>query len=555
MRHFLNMSKKSIVTTGSLMILIFSVTFLSFTDRDFKLTKNLDIFFSLIREVNLFYVDEKDPEEIIRKGIEGVLSGLDPYTTYIPESEKETFETMTTGRYGGIGALVQKEGDYFLITELYQNFPAHKAGLKVGDVITKIDGKSLKDIDPAEVSEMLKGTPGSSVKLTLKRQDQDSQLSLTVRRDQIKLNSVTYYGITGNNTGYIRLSRFTEDAHKDFEDALKKLKNDQSASSIIVDLRGNPGGLMKEAVLITNLFVEQGSTIVSTKGKLEQWNSEYKAEHKPVDTEIPLVVLVNGRSASASEIIAGAIQDLDRGIIMGERTFGKGLVQTTRPLSYNAQIKITTARYYTPSGRCIQAHDFRRRGNNGTPVNIPDSLISEFSTLNGRVVTDGGGIKPDIEIEQEMLSHLASTMYTQNLIFDFATIYSLKNNSIAGPLEFSLTDSDYQDFIDFLDKREFEYKSQSEIKLERLKEIAKNENYYSLSSKEFEALEEKLKSEINKDLITFRDQIQKLIEDEIIGRYYFKQGQVGSSLKHDQVVYKAAEILEDDAFYHSVLTP
>ncbi len=549
------MSKKSIVTTGSLMILIFSVTFLSFTDRDFKLTKNLDIFFSLIREVNLFYVDEKDPEEIIRKGIEGVLSGLDPYTTYIPESEKETFETMTTGRYGGIGALVQKEGDYFLITELYQNFPAHKAGLKVGDVITKIDGKSLKDIDPAEVSEMLKGTPGSSVKLTLKRQDQDSQLSLTVRRDQIKLNSVTYYGITGNNTGYIRLSRFTEDAHKDFEDALKKLKNDQSASSIIVDLRGNPGGLMKEAVLITNLFVEQGSTIVSTKGKLEQWNSEYKAEHKPVDTEIPLVVLVNGRSASASEIIAGAIQDLDRGIIMGERTFGKGLVQTTRPLSYNAQIKITTARYYTPSGRCIQAHDFRRRGNNGTPVNIPDSLISEFSTLNGRVVTDGGGIKPDIEIEQEMLSHLASTMYTQNLIFDFATIYSLKNNSIAGPLEFSLTDSDYQDFIDFLDKREFEYKSQSEIKLERLKEIAKNENYYSLSSKEFEALEEKLKSEINKDLITFRDQIQKLIEDEIIGRYYFKQGQVGSSLKHDQVVYKAAEILEDDAFYHSVLTP
>jgi len=555
MRHFLNMSKKSIVTTGSLMILIFSVTFLSFTDRDFKLTKNLDIFFSLIREVNLFYVDEKDPEEIIRKGIEGVLSGLDPYTTYIPESEKETFETMTTGRYGGIGALVQKEGDYFLITELYQNFPAHKAGLKVGDVITKIDGKSLKDIDPAEVSEMLKGTPGSSVKLTLKRQDQDSQLSLTVRRDQIKLNSVTYYGITGNNTGYIRLSRFTEDAHKDFEDALKKLKNDQSASSIIVDLRGNPGGLMKEAVLITNLFVEQGSTIVSTKGKLEQWNSEYKAEHKPVDTEIPLVVLVNGRSASASEIIAGAIQDLDRGIIMGERTFGKGLVQTTRPLSYNAQIKITTARYYTPSGRCIQAHDFRRKGNNGTPVNIPDSLISEFSTLNGRVVTDGGGIKPDIEIEQEMLSHLASTMYTQNLIFDFATIYSLKNNSIAGPLEFSLTDSDYQDFIDFLDKREFEYKSQSEIKLERLKEIAKNENYYSLSSKEFEALEEKLKSEINKDLITFRDQIQKLIEDEIIGRYYFKQGQVGSSLKHDQVVYKAAEILEDDAFYHSVLTP
>ncbi len=549
------MSKKSIVTTGSLMILIFSVTFLSFTDRDFKLTKNLDIFFSLIREVNLFYVDEKDPEEIIRKGIEGVLSGLDPYTTYIPESEKETFETMTTGRYGGIGALVQKEGDYFLITELYQNFPAHKAGLKVGDVITKIDGKSLKDIDPAEVSEMLKGTPGSSVKLTLKRQDQDSQLSLTVRRDQIKLNSVTYYGITGNNTGYIRLSRFTEDAHKDFEDALKKLKNDQSASSIIVDLRGNPGGLMKEAVLITNLFVEQGSTIVSTKGKLEQWNSEYKAEHKPVDTEIPLVVLVNGRSASASEIIAGAIQDLDRGIIMGERTFGKGLVQTTRPLSYNAQIKITTARYYTPSGRCIQAHDFRRKGNNGTPVNIPDSLISEFSTLNGRVVTDGGGIKPDIEIEQEMLSHLASTMYTQNLIFDFATIYSLKNNSIAGPLEFSLTDSDYQDFIDFLDKREFEYKSQSEIKLERLKEIAKNENYYSLSSKEFEALEEKLKSEINKDLITFRDQIQKLIEDEIIGRYYFKQGQVGSSLKHDQVVYKAAEILEDDAFYHSVLTP
>lgn len=555
MKLILFLKNNRTITLLSILLISLSLTFWSFTDRDFKLTKNLDIFFSLIREINVFYVDEKDPEDIIRHGIEGVLNALDPYTTFIPESEKESFETMTTGRYGGIGAQIQKKDEYYLITDIYENFPAHKSGVLIGDVITEIDGEPVSGLKPEQASEKLKGLPGSTIELSLKRPGEDEVRKISVKREEIRLNSVTYHGIIGDNTGYIRLSRFTEDAHKDVKTAFEELKINTEISSLVLDLRGNPGGLMREAVLISNFFVDKGSTIVSTKGKIEQWNNVYKAENEPVDSDIPLIILVNNNSASASEIIAGAIQDLDRGVIVGQRTFGKGLVQTTRPLSYNAQIKITTARYYTPSGRSIQAHDFSGSSEKPDTNNPTYTEVSDYKTMNGRIVTGGGGITPDIELSPEKLSHLAATLYSRNIIFDFATLYTLNNKSIPAPEEFSLSDEEYDDFIDYLGNIEFDYESQSEKKLNELIETAKNENYYNISKDEFSALKRKLVNNLERDLLTFKGQIKELIEDEITGRYYFKSGRIKSSLNNDPVINNAIEIMDNKSYYYSLLQP
>ena len=405
-----------------------SLTLVSFDDNTtFEIAKNLDIYYTLFRELNLYYVDDTKPGDLIKKSIDAMLTSLDPYTVYIPESQMEDFRFMTTGQYGGVGALIRKDGEYVVITEPYEGFPAQKNGINAGDVILEIDGQSIKGKNSSEVSDMLKGQPKTLLKLKLKRPGTTDPIEKNIEREEIKIDAVPYYGVFSDSIGYINLSSFTESAYADVKKALLDLKEKQNVKSIIFDLRGNPGGLLIEAVNITNLFVPKAESIVSTKGKVKDWDKNYTAAMSPVDTEMPIVILVNSGSASASEIVSGAIQDLDRGVIIGQRTFGKGLVQTTRPLSYNAKLKITTAKYYTPSGRCIQALDYTHRNPDGSVGKIPDSLVTEFKTKNGRSVYDGGGVSPDVLLESEQLSNLSGSLYNKNLFFDFATEFAIKH--------------------------------------------------------------------------------------------------------------------------------
>lgn len=533
-------------------ITIFS--FLAFNNTyDFKVSKNLDIFFNLFREISLYYVDETDPEKLINKSIEGMLSSLDPYTDYIPESELDDFEFQTTGVYGGIGALIRRSGDYIMITEPYEGFPADKAGLKAGDKILKIEGVAVKDKNLEDVSEMLKGTPNSECKITVKKAGSDKTEKITIIREEIKIKNVPYYGIINNNIGYIRLSGFTKGAADEVKEALKNLINIQNAKYIVLDLRDNPGGLLLEAVKVSNLFIEKGQEIVSTKGKVKQWDYSYKTDENPVDVNIPLAVLVSRGSASASEIVSGALQDYDRAIIIGQRTFGKGLVQTTRPLSYNTQLKVTTAKYYIPSGRCIQARDYSNRNEDGSVGYIPDSLISEYHTKNGRKVYDGGGILPDIQTEIIPYSKIAISLYAKNLIFDFATEYVLKRDTAPLINELVITDNIYSDFILFLSDKDFDYQTKSEEQLDNLIAISQKEKYYQTAIDEFDNLKIKLAHDKNKDLEVFKQEIKQLIKEEIATRYYYQKGRIIASFDNDVEIEKAIETLKDTSKYDLVL--
>lgn len=544
--------KKIKIITVIALLLVSSFTFIAFTDKEFKIAKNLDIFFTLFRELNLFYVDDTNPEELIEAGIKGMLKSLDPYTTYIPESEIENFNFMTTGQYGGIGALIRKAGDYTIISEPYKDFPAYKAGLKAGDTIVTIDGISTMDKKINNVSEMLKGTPNTSVKLEIKRYGEDDIIETTLVREKITIKNVPYYGIISDNIGYIRLSNFTNDAGKEAKEALAELKK-QNAESIILDLRGNPGGLLIESVNVANLFVNKEQEIVSTHGKVKQWDNIYKTKQPAVDTLIPLVILVNRGSASASEIVAGSMQDLDRAVIIGEKTFGKGLVQTTRPLSYNTQLKITTAKYYIPSGRCIQAVDYAHRNEDGSVGYIPDSLINEFTTRNGRTVYDGGGITPDLKVEAESPGNITVNLFTKYLIFDYATIFVAENSPVEQPDEFEFTDNDYQKFLKYLENKSIDYTTQSYKILEDLIKTASKEKYFAGAEEEFEALKKKLAHDKNKDLQTFKDEIIHLLTEEIISRYNYQEGRIKASLKYDIQFDKALEILKNKDQYFSIL--
>jgi carboxyl-terminal processing protease len=527
---------------------------LSFKNNDdFKIVKNLDIFYTLFRELSLFYVDETDPEDLINEGIDGMLESLDPYTTFIPESDMDDFKFMTTGEYGGIGALIRKGENYTVISEPYVGFPANKAGLKAGDIIKKIDGTSIKGKSVQQVSELLKGAPNTELKLLIERPGMDEPLEKEVIRERITISGVPYFGMLNDNTGYIRITSFTQNVSKDVKEALIKLKNDHDAEKIVLDLRSNPGGLLIEAVHTANLFVKKGQEIVSTKGKVKHWDNVYRTQHNPIDTLVPLVVLVNRSSASASEIVAGALQDLDRAVVVGQRTFGKGLVQTTRPLSYNSQLKVTTAKYYIPSGRCIQALDYTHRNEDGSVGHIPDSLISKFTTKNGRTVYDGGGIRPDIEVEPDQLSKIAISLYTKNLIFDFATLFAVKHDSIAAADEFELTDKQYDAFTKFLKNKDYDYQTRSDENLKKLIQSAKAEKYYSRAEEEFEALEKKLAHDKEKDLQTFSEEIKDLLEEEIVGRYYHQKGKVQAAIDDDPQVAQAKDILENINDYHAIL--
>ncbi len=544
-------SGRIIIIVSLILITGLSTGFLiSQETRDFRIAKNLDIFFTLFREINTFYVDEIDPDKTVKAGIDNMLKTLDPYTVYYPESDVDEFTFMTTGKYGGIGSLVRGGGDYVVVSEIYKGFPADLAGIKAGDILKKVDGVSLKGFSTDMVSDKLKGNPGTTITLTIEREGKESDYSL--KREKIIIPPVPYFGMLDSKTGYIRFTNFTQDCIEDVKTAFNSLKTN-NPQQIILDLRGNPGGLLTEAVEIVNLFVGPGNEVVSTKGKVKNFDEVFKTTKAALDEKIPLAVIINRSSASASEIVAGAIQDLDRGIVVGQRSYGKGLVQITRPLSYNTQLKVTTAKYYIPSGRCIQARDFSHPNEDGSVGIIPDSLISEFKTKNGRIVKDGGGISPDVEILPGQLSQVSSELYMRNYIFDFATQYYWSHPEIKTPDQFSLSDKDYSEFKAMLQKRRFSYKTSTEESFNELVSTAKKEKYYENHKDLFIALEKDLAHSIDEDLITFRSEITDLIEDEIISRYFYEEGAIAWTIKKDEQVLKALDILNNKEKYTSIL--
>ncbi len=547
-------SKKVKLTGAGILIIVISLGFVSFNEsRDFKLVKNIEVFSNLFRELNYFYVDNPDPEKMIQTGIDAMLKTLDPYTVFIPESELENFNFVTTGQYGGVGSLIRPSGDYITISEVYKGFPADLAGLKAGDQIIEIDNKSIKGASSTEVSEMMKGAPDSDVLITVRRYNVDEPIIKTITRKEVSIPSVPYYGLIDDKTGYIRLSNFTQGASEEVKSAFLELKSKYKAEAIILDLRGNPGGLLIEAVNITNLFVDKGQEIVSTRGKIKDYDHKYLAPNQPVDPKISLAVLVDRGSASASEIIAGAVQDLDRGVILGERTYGKGLVQTTRPLGYNNQLKVTTAKYYMPSGRCIQALDYANRNEDGSVGHVPDSLITEFKTQHGRVVRDGGGIVPDIDVSPGDASLLTANLYAKYIFFDYATKYASLHESIPSIEDFKFTDGDFEDFKTFVKEKNFSYETRTERALQNLIRETKRDNKYEDYAADFQQLEDKLSHNLDKDIDHNKEEIEHFISSEIIGRYYYQAGSIKSTLNWDEDVKAAVEILSNTDEYLTIL--
>ncbi len=524
-------------------------------DRDFEMSKNLDIYHTLFRELSIYYVDEINPGDLVKKSIDEMLKSLDPYTVFIPESDIEDFRFMTTGQYGGIGAYIRSSDGHVVVSEPIDGSPAMLAGLKAGDLILEIDGKDVRDYATDKVSELLKGEPKSKVTLTVETPFTNKKRKVEIIRQKIKVKSVPYYGMVADGIGYISLSNFTENCTQEVKDALLDLKKNNQLKGLVLDLRGNPGGLLNEAVSMSNLFVDKGNEIVSTKGKVKMWNKTYYATSDPVDTQLPLAILVNSGTASASEIVSGVVQDLDRGIIVGCRTYGKGLVQTTRDLSYNTKLKLTTAKYYIPSGRCIQALDYSHRNADGSVGKIADSLITQFKTRAGRIVYDGGGVLPDIKFEPEIMSRIAVSLYTKNLIFDYATLYNQQHQSIGKPEDFRIDDATYDDFVNFLSDKNYDYNLESEKLINELESVVKKEKYEAQVGDELEKLRTKLAHDKTKDLQTFKSEIITLLQEEIVSRYYYQVGRVKSQMTNDSTLFKAIDILTDSKAYAKLLKP
>jgi len=516
----------------------------------FEVNKQLELFTGVFKEVNLYYVDETEPGQLMESAMKGMLKSLDPYTVFIPESDVEDFRIIQTGQYGGIGSTIRRVGDKILIADPHEGFPADKAGLRAGDWIKSVDGINMVGKSSDEVSRILKGTPGSEVEMTYERDGKETTINL--KREEIQLKSVPYYGMINENTGYIYLSSFTDKASKEVKEALFELKKDPNFRQVIFDLRGNPGGLLNESVNIANLFLEKGTEVVSTKGRLKEVDNTYKTLRAAVDTEIPLAILINRGSASASEIVAGTIKDLDRGIVVGQRSYGKGLVQQQHPLQYGSQVKITIAKYYTPSGRCIQAINYAERAEDGSVKRVPDSLRTEFKTKNGRSVYDGGGVDPDLEIEAEEAAGILVSLANAGYLFDYATIFVREHAEIAPAGSFSLSDDDYQKFVHFLSDKHYEYTTDTEKSIEKLKLIAEDEEFSGLKG-DLAALEEKTKKLKNDDLMRHKDQITNYLEQEIAGRYYYQAGGIRQSLKGDPIVEAAIKTLNDKNTYNEIL--
>lgn len=555
-------AKKTLIGLFAVLLGIGLVSFKE-DDRNFQVAKNLDLFNAIFKELDMFYVDTIKPEEMIQNGVEGMLALTDPYTEYYPEEEVSSLKEMTTGKYGGIGAAIRyyEAEDRIAIIEPTEGMPAAEAGVKAGDIILSVGGKEMLrgNMKPQEfsskVSEALRGEPGTSFVLKVLRplKNDSTVLEFQITRKNIRTNPIPYYGMVRDSIGYLALSSFTENSAKDFKKSFIELKQ-RGAKSLIVDLRDNGGGSLSEAVDIVNLFVPKGQEIVVTKGKLKQGQGSFKTQSEPVDVQIPIAVLVNGATASASEIVSGSMQDLDRAVIIGTRTFGKGLVQTIRPLPYNGTLKVTTSKYYIPSGRCIQAIDYAKKNADGSVARTPDSLTNVFYTASGREVRDGGGIRPDIEVKSDRIPNIVFYLMNDDLIFDYATQYCWDHPTLASVESFKLTDEDYEAFKKLVKSRGFTYDRQSEKALKTLKEVAEFEGYMDEAAEEFKALEKKLNHNLDRDLEVFAEPIKKYISQEIVTRYFYQRGAVMERLKDDDDLNMAIEVLTDTVRYRNILS-
>lgn len=528
---------------------------ISFTppaERYFEIAKNLDIFASLFKEVNALYVDEINPNKAIRTGIDAMLNSLDPYTNYISEDEVEDYRTLNTGQYGGIGAVTRHINNRTVVTMVYENYPAYKNGLRIGDEVIKMDGIEIEPLTMDEANHLMRGQVGTPVKLTVKRFGQEDPIDIEFKREKIKISNVPYFGMLSDNTGYVQLTEFTPEAGKEVKNAVVSLK-EKGAKYLILDLRGNPGGLLLEAVNICNIFIPKGKKVVDTKGKLEESNITYETLNAPVDLEIPVVVIINRGSASASEIVAGTLQDYDRAVVLGERSYGKGLVQVGRPLSYNSQVKITTAKYYTPTGRCIQVLDYSHRREDGSVASIPDSLKKEFRTTRGRKVYDGGGIDPDVKVEAQEASTLTQVLYGKGYIFDYATQFAANHPTLPEVKNFSLTDQEYLEFVAWMKGKNYQTQSLIEAELNELMEEAKREKFYNELKPQLDQIKARLADSHKNELVHHKDQIKQLLEKDIASRYYFEKGSVESGFKYDTEIKAAVTLLNNTTEYKNIL--
>ena len=548
---------KKIILFTCLLISSISI-FANSKDRHFELSKNLEIFNSLYKSLNLHYVDTIPLNKMVKAGIDGMLRNIDPYTVYIPAEKDEDFTLMTTGEYAGVGAIITQRDSAIYINEVYVDMPAYNAGLRAADKIVSVDKTEItKKHTTSQVSEMLRGIPGTEVKVGILHPKETKVKYYNITRKQIYINPITYYNVVADSIGYINLSSFTDNCSSELKKAYLELKY-RGIKGLIIDLRNNGGGLLREAINISNFFLPKGEVIVSTKGKNESENTSYKAHNNPIDTDIPLIIMVNDESASASEIVAGAMQDLDRAVIVGNRTFGKGLVQGTFPVAYDGKLKVTTAKYYTPSGRCIQAINYTQKEGEKSDV-IPDSLTTEFKTKGGRIVRDGRGITPDVKYTHKNDADSLSRAYfcyelmLQNICFDYATEFTLKNPTIGSVKDFSISDSTYNDFKEFVKSKNFKYENASEKKLKDLIETIKKENYYEESKDILDSLEKKLEHTTDVELDKFRKDVSELLSAEIVKRYYFSKGEAEQYLKSDEVLDLSIEILNDPKRYNEIL--
>lgn len=545
---------KILIRIFLLFLILLPVEGKSQADNRFEVSKNLDVFNALVKEVDMFYVDSVDVEKTVRTGIDAMLSTLDPYTEYIPEQEMGDLKFITTGEYGGIGSFIRERDGGVYIIEPFEGMPAALAGLKAGDKLLVIDGTDLTGMTSDKVSELLKGKPNTKMTLKIQRPNEKKPRTLELIRKQVLVDQVTYYGVRNDSIGYIYLKGFTDKSAQEVKAAFEDLKKNHQIKSLVFDLRNNGGGLLDGAVQIVGMFVPKGEVVLSTKGKIKQWDRTYRTATEPLDTVMPIAVLINGGSASAAEIVSGALQDMDRAVLVGQRSFGKGLVQSTRELPYNGNLKVTMSKYYIPSGRCIQAIDYSHKNPDGSAARIPDSLTTVFNTSKGRLVRDGGGVRPDFEVEEPKVPTIMYYLVTDMVAFDFATEWAQRHPSI-GPIEsFRFSDADYEEFKKFAKEKNFTYDRQSEKLLKNLKEVAGFEGYLDESSDEFKALEAKLTPNLDRDLDRFKDQITELLSAEIVKRYFYQKGELIQSLKKDKVLDKALEVLGNPSLYQTTLS-
>lgn len=543
--------KKSLAAFSLIIALFIGV---AYTPDYFEISKNLDIFYSVYKELNVGYVDGTKPGQLMKTGIDAMLSSLDPYTVYYTENDIEDYRFMTTGEYGGIGATVNDINGKIIIADPYEGFAAYKAGLRAGDQIIGVNAINVEGKKTDEIGTLLKGQAGTPVKLKVIKAGQTTPTEISLNREEIKTKAVPYSGMLPNGeTGYIKLVSFTDNCSNEVREAMVALKA-KGAKNLVLDLRGNLGGLLMEAVNIVNFFTEKGHEVVFTKGKIPEWDKTYLSVNNPVDLQIPLVVLVDENSASASEIVSGALQDLDRAVIIGQRTYGKGLVQQTKDLVYNAKIKFTVAKYYIPSGRCVQALDYSNKDDEGRVEKVPDSLITAFKTKNGRIVYDGAGVMPDVKTKEEKFENILISLVSKFHIFNYATQYYLKHPQIAPVKDFQLTEAEYQDFVAYLKDKDYSYKTKSELELADLKKNAEAENYFTDIKTEYDALFNKMTSNKKDDLVKYKPSIKKFLEEEITSRYYFQKGRVEISLKNDDDLKEATVLLNDPFKMKNILT-